>query len=455
MKKINIFLLLFILANFAQAKVIEHGGNRNLKKLKKIEHNSYIGISEACEDLQQAIDSAISHAQTQIVQNLGIEVDINIRIADEIQSNNNRVEQKITISKKMNYSGVYNISLKANEVYWEKHRVKKDEFYLAYVKIHFSKSAYIKDINERFESMSDEIGEELAAPLEKNIERLLLLKRNISEFERSNYNHKVLADNNILTDYQRNLAEFESLWADLCSNIHISQINSDERFPKEIFVYFSYKGVDLRGLTVYVNTNETRRYKTNSDGFINIKPEYSRFVEQNYLISVAPISDDYKQLPQLNINQKSPLYNRNLRFLVVIESEFYEQGLIDDISFAFQERGFSYKIIDAKTDYIANDYDFALYIKINTVYKNDISNVSQFFYDTRFLVELQKPATREVIRTWEYPNPQYSLLRSVGNSRLSARKNAIALRGVNNRKALWSDLLREIEQAAKQKNFSM
>ena len=69
-------------------------------------------------------------AQTQIVQNLGIEVDINIRIADQ-SNNNNRVEQKITISKKMNYSGVYNISLKANEVYWEKSS-EKDEFYLAY-----------------------------------------------------------------------------------------------------------------------------------------------------------------------------------------------------------------------------------------------------------------------------------------------------------------------------------
>ncbi|HQB40317.1 MAG TPA: hypothetical protein PL139_01045 [Candidatus Cloacimonadota bacterium] len=455
MKRGSLLILLLILFCFCQAKVIEKAGNKSLKKLKKRNEDFFIGVSGVSGDLQQAFDAAISHAQTQIVQSLGTQIAISIHVEELENSNDTKFKQTTSIVKKVEYAGVFRLSLKADETYWEKHKEDKIEYYIAYVKVPFSKKEYIRALERDYISQTDKLEKLTKMPIPYNIEQIIAMKKVQDEFAYINASSGRLINKSIYDNYMTAVSKYGNLWADLCRHLQLKLINGDERFPKELFFHLSYKDLDLQDIPVFVKTADTKKYKTNHDGFFSIKPEYSRFIEQDYQVFLASNAGYDEQLPTLSFNLKSPLYNRNLRILVLVQSDNYNEELVQSIDSAFKERGFQYQVASVSPGADLSSFDYLLKIDVKTIFQSKLSNVSQYFYDTQLSIKLSEINTSKELKQWAFPNKQYPEIRSVGQSKKLAQENANALKGLANRNALWADLLQEIEQEVKKKNFSL
>jgi len=359
----------------------------------------------------------------------------------------------MTFKKESSFSGVFAISLKAEDIYWEKHEEKNQPYYLAYVKVKFSKSAYIRSVEKEFIRQISLMESVLSDQPEANVSRIIAIKKGLNDFELANATYLPIINKDLLEEYKRIFLLFEPLWTDLCNNLSIRQINSEERFPSQVYIHVSYKTEDLRQCNIYVKSINTRVQQTNDKGMLIINPDYTRFIRQDFTLSFIPDSAVLNELPILNLTLLSPLYNENLRFKVTINSELPHEELLEEINQAFQQKGFLFQTTFQEIKNTDNAFDFSLNINVKTQYQPKLSKAGQYFYDTRLHIILKDLRTKQIIREWQYPDKEFPLIRSVGPSQLSAKSNALAMKGFSRRQELWLSLMREIEQTIKQKKY--
>ncbi len=457
LNKTNVLFILFLLLIcLCEAKLTEKSGDPSLKKIQNKNSDIYIGISEKSTDLQSAFNSAVSHAQSQIIQNLSTQAKISILVNEYSFNSDQNNRQEMSIIKQSQYSGLFRINLKADAVYWEKHQEHGESWYIAWVRVAFSKKQYIQTLETEFIRQIAQMNEVIQetrfqeTALKTFVLQMIKLKKSLYEFETENAQFKSLISTEIAERYQQHYVTFESLWTEMCRDLSIRFINSDERFPKQVYIHIRYQNHDLKDINLYVKSNSTQILRTDEAGLLVINPNYSHFIRQDYQISLVPESEIYKELPSLKFTLHSPLFNENIRLLVDIKAELPNEDLYQEISQAIRSKGFQLQSAELKNSQPA---DFMIHIQVQTKYLPKMTKASQHFYDTKIEITLSAVASGQTIKKWDYPDSQYPVIRSTGTSRLSAQSHAVCLKGLANRQELWMSLIQETEQLIKQKKW--
>lgn len=444
MNKLLLMLFsLFLLINL-NAKIVEKNGNNKLKKLKTDNNNLYIGISEKSVDLQSAINSALSHAQSQIIQNLGVKAVINLEIEDYSSEKNNISQSSFTLNKKNSISGTYYLKLKSDQVYWELIKENDLRYYLAYVQVFFSIDNYKQEINRNFLNVIDEIDINEIKDRQFRFQKLIGIIKKTEDFDREFSHLQSLLPKDILNEYcslkTNNNEEFSSY----LQNLKLTYINKDERFPRQVFFSLSLFNEDLKNFPLYIITENAKMINTNEQGLLAFTPDYSKFIKKDFYLSFYPNTQNYANLPLEKFTLYSPFYNENIIFSLDINADFARDELYREFTNALAKKNFK----------VSNTIsDFLIKISVNTHKLSKESNVSQSVYSASINVKLFNKFNNELVDEWSFPNKQFPNLKAYGRTNQEAKKNAILLNGINNKDELWFLLVQHIEQAVKRKRF--
>ncbi len=448
-----IFVILLLNFVFLQAKIIEKKGNSSIKKMTQPQANTYIGISQPLPSLQSAIDNAVSHAQNQIIQNLGVKAQIDIQFEDYQYSVNHSENSQTTFIKRSNISGTYSLKIKADQFYWEHHKTKKDEYYLVFVVVIFSKNEYIKHIENTYEIMSDKIAQSLShsAP-ERVLQEMLRLKAVLKEFN-TDYQHlSQLISKEVEGEYIMEQERYGEKLEEFTRHLKIERINKDERFPNQIYVYITYHDQPFKHFPMNIKTHYTYQIPTDDEGFILIQPDYTRFIRQDCEISFSSNQSKDTQLPVDQFTLLSPLYNQNITIQLDVKTEQYSDELMDDILNHLHRKQF--KVINSEistSDPKSKMADYILKVVIKSVYQAKQSKVNHYVYETQMQIQLIN-AKNSIVDEWHYPNREFSDMVFVSDRQLKAKHQSISLSNYPKKNELWQSLMVQIEQAIKRKN---
>lgn len=447
-------ILILILFNclMLQAKIVEKKGNPRIKKMTQPQTNTYIGISQPLSTLQSAIDNAVSHAQNQIIQNLGVKAQIDIQFEDYQFSRDNQENSQSVFSKRSNISGVYALKIKADQFYWEHHQTKKEDYYLAFVVVNFSKNEYIEHVESAYENMSDKISEVFSdSDPTIVLQKMIRLNSVLNEFE-SEYAHlKQIVAEDIYSDFTQQQKRYMDQLKEFAEHLKIERINKDERFPKQIYVYVTFNDQPLKNFPMNVKTHNFNQIPTDDEGFILIFPDYTKFIRQESEIAFSTKLIKGIELPKDQFTLISPLYNQNITIQLDVSSEHYSEELIDDILTNLNRKQF--KVISSSLPYTNQQTmaDYILKVSVTTKYLAQESKVNHYVYETQMDIQLIN-AKNMIVEKWQYPNRDFGNMRFIAESKIRAKQKSLSLIDYPKKNELWFSLMIQIEQAIKRKN---
>lgn len=126
--------------------LIENGGSERLKLVSTVQPDIFIGVSKEQPSLAQAREDALRDAREQIVESLGLEIQIDHR-ESLTQNGSGSVMKPAVVSERMTrYRAGGFLDVRENDLYWEKREVTGTDSvafcYRAWVQVPFSAERY-------------------------------------------------------------------------------------------------------------------------------------------------------------------------------------------------------------------------------------------------------------------------------------------------------------------------
>jgi len=444
MKRSLLLVILILSLLSLNAKIIEKKGNPKLKKLKSDNKDCYIGVSQKTETLQDAINSAFLHVQSQIIQNLGVKAVINLELENSVNDNSPVSISSFSLIQKNTVSGSYNLKIKQDEVYWEHHSEKEKDYFLAFVKVNFSINEYKKDLENKVSAFTEEIDCLDITDTQEHFKKLITVTRNTEIFEKE-YSHLFpILNRQLIDEYKSNVNNNNTFFNNCLQNLSITYLNKDEKFPETCYFSVSLFKQDLKNFPLYFCSDITKPVITNNEGICSLKPEYFKFVRKIYSLSFLPNLETKSQLPVYNFTLISPLYNENLNISLQIHADLAKEEL---------NQLFANALLSKKFILNSQKPDFIIKISASSSIDKKASNASYSVSNAVLVIKLIHAENQILIEEWKFPNNQFPSISACSRDSFEARKNAILLNGTSNKNELISYLMNEIEQSIKRKKW--
>ncbi len=439
--RVFVFLLMsFLFFIPIESKIVENSGDSSLKSFIN-KTNYYIGVSQPSSTLQEAIDNAISHAQNMIIQNLGVNVQIEIQIENISIENDKQDFQSSYVKKNVSLNGIYSLKIKSDKIYWEKQITNSKTSYMAYVSVYFNRDLFINELINKYSEFTDNIKYSKLSNTSQNFLFLMNTYQEIIEFEKEYYHFRSLLPVEVLNNYQSNRIILSNELTDQLLNIKISLINKEDKFPKHLLLSITLKNEALDNIPVYVTAKNEEVYKTDKKGLVIINLDQRNNTSQNYSLNVIK-KDEFSPLPHENTSLKfnvlSPFYYENI-CIFLDTSNSHINDLTHDLLNRFKKLGFQIKTKNESDFFLVCNVQLLKTIKITTYYKSEVKVTFNLF----------ESKSNKLVKTWSYPDKQFSDFSSIGLTRYQSNYQAMNLNDLTNRKEFLYYQINEITKEMK------
>lgn len=433
--------LLIIISGVLSARVIEKEGNPKIKKLISGQKDLYIGVSLPQESLQQAFDNALSHAQTQIIEDLGVKTKVEIKILDNQFESGNQSGSKQSVQKTVIINGTFHLSIRPEQIYWEKQQNNGTISFVAYTAVSFSKTQFKKQIDQAYQNILIRNPYNPSNDLSQDYRNLISLFKTILDFEKEYSNFSALLSSEIYTQYQNYKFSIEEKLTDYIRNTSIILMNSDEKFPDFLYIYVSCANKPLDRFPVYTKIKEENLRVTDAEGMLKVKTEiiHGPVYNHDFYLFNYPDFQTLKIIePRLICHVKSPLYNQNINLFLSVESTIGKEfkGLLEDrllkMGFQLSEE----KISDFK-------------IVINPEILSVKPSALKWDARLKLTVSLTNMKSGELVTQLSFPDSRFKDFSFIGDSKKEAVGNAFNLEQMPDRNEFVYYVTTEISKQIK------
>jgi len=420
----TVYCLLLCLSSCAVNRTIESHGDKTLRDIHTIKPNHYIGRSESLESFDKSLQNAIAHAQTQIIQDLGVNISLELTDKYKSISVNDFSEVASLTSSDILIEGSHNVQTKINRIYTEKKTYERQVFYTTWVEVFFDKTRFLRghDSFWQAEIVALKLPERanIDSRFINNYTRLLELKK--SRYDSESRYLSAETSQAFMSLYDR----YNSIFTSQIRYISLENTASAKKFSNQFVFKVSNRstGNNLPDLPLRINNV---LYFTDSAGQIQYTADYNNDIS----ISIGNNLTDYINPLQAVIYKNdtfSPLKNKNVTLLVKSDNknvEFVFGGMLS-------ENGYN----------ISTVYDLLLNIKptINT------KQISVNQYITELSLEILFLQNGRAVRTTYFPANRREYITGYGQSREQSLVSAINLEYFSQK----SQMVEEIERVVRE-----
>jgi len=404
--------------------IIETSGDKTLKNQKVIMANHYIGISESEESFDNSFQGAISSAQAQIIQELGVEISVTITDRYRNIETSNFQNVASLASRDVLVEGTHNIQTRINRIYSEKKIFGGRTLYKTWVEVFFNKDLFQGQHNAFWRSKITALHlpntTTLGATFINNFTEILNLKNN--RFEQD----KIYISRELESEFQNLYNSYYTLFRALHANIFVQDIAGEKKYSNRFIFKFTDRRTNVPHPHFPILVNNTP-YFTDASGLLHHTADYN----QDIIILIGHDLLRSFQQSQLMVYRNdtfSPMKNKNVALYITANQRTVEHTLNNLLSTA----GFP----------LSTQYDLKL--QINSTENTRMRSVNQYITELR--LEVQIVQNNRTVSTIYVPANRNEYITGYGSTRAEALLAAATLEYYSQKTQMVQEIERTIRR---------
>ena len=455
MKKLSILILWLLLfacsMQIGEEKLKDRKGNKALRDMQPMQNKFVIGVSTWQKSESEAIKSAMLNARIQIVESLGLKVEI--RSFEQTTGSTDEMNVKKHLDLRSSIYAKSILSTEYSEYYTEKWMEQTATGviykYKSRVKIEFSKEkhrlfwiSFLKDANIEFSSKLRECLRTTDEALK--ISSLMDLLKSYYETEND------FADNFWLIrepEYNEFLALGTNISNNIMSEMNNVRIIADSLRNDNFVLRLNYLGKPLKQYPVYVSSDEldlNHNFLSNMNGEVLIPIHFKdeKNADVQVYAGLKEIADRNAVLiPDQRFCIISPFNKSSFTVAIKMNPEEYGLEFRDYLLKDLKDSGYTVKLGDNK------DKGYLITCDISTEFQKSLKSypgyiISRSYYDIKVL----RQPDQEVIYSYSIPNDRYRDTRGFGLTENKSIKNAVNLKNLSLKSDFFSIITRNINE---------
>jgi len=421
----SFFVFIFLFIACAVNSTVETSGDKTLKNQKLIMPNHYIGISESEESFDSSFQGAITSAQAQIIQELGVEISVSITDKYKSFETSNFQDVASLASRDVLIEGTHNIQTRINRIYSEKNIFGGKTLYKTWVEVFFNKDTFQGQHNAFWRSKITALqlpnSTIIGATFINNYTEMLNLKNNRFEHD------KRYISGELESEFQNLYHSYNTIFQALKANIFVQNLVSENKFSN----WFSFLITDKRmgtPLPHFPITINGTPYTTDASGLLQYTADYN----QDILIFIGHNLQKHLSPSQVTIYTNdtfSPMKNKNVALFISANQRTVEHTLNNLLSAA------GYKI--------STQYDLKLQIDCLENTRN--RSVNQYITELR--LEVQFMQSDRTLRTIFIPKNSNEFITGYGSTRAEALMAAATFEYYSQKNQMVQEIERVVRAA--------
>ncbi len=455
MNKILLLLLCFVIIACAmqigEEKLKDKKGKKALKNMQPVQNKFVIGVSTWQESESEALQSAMLNARIQIVESLGLKVEI--RSFEQVKGSTGsmNIDKKLDLRSSIYAKSI--LSTEYNQYYTEKWMEQAQDGirykYKSWVKIEFSKEkhkqywlGFLRDANAKFTMKLSECRSNTDEA--EKISALMNLLKSYYDTEKDFSDNFWLVREEL---YNKFIVTGKEISEEIMSEMNNVRIIVDSLRDDNFVMRVNYHDKPLRNYPVYISSPELEldhNFISGRKGEILIPVHFkdARNADVRVYAGLKEIADrNAIIIPDQRFCIVSPLNKAGFVVGIKMNPESYGIEFRDTILKNFKDQGFTVKLGES------TDKGYQITCDISTEFQKSLKSypgyiISKSFYD----IKVVRVPDQEIIYTYSIPNDRYRDTRGFGLTEKKSVTNAVNLKNLSLKNDFFSITMRNINE---------